>query len=138
MGGIINPQLGQLGVRMTSILQSLHQEHGLRHGSVRAKKWMLRDPNNPSSLVLIGFGKSSIGNDQLYLKDIREIPVTLRYIMNPSKVFSSAKKIRGFSIEEIGDACPEPPKDTIIYTLALETLDANIYSYLMDNFTLIQ
>jgi hypothetical protein len=36
-GGITNPQLGQIGVEMTSIIQSIHQEHGLRHGSVRAK-----------------------------------------------------------------------------------------------------
>jgi hypothetical protein len=138
MGVITNPQLGQLGVRMTSIIQSLHQEHGLCHGSVRAKNWMLRDANDLASLVLIDFGKAAFGNDQLYLKDVREIPLTLRYIMNPSKVFSSAKKIRRVSMEEIGDSCPELLNDTIMYTLALENLDANIYSYLTHNFQLIQ
>jgi hypothetical protein len=99
---------------------------------------MLRDPNNLSSLVLIDFGKATAGNDQLFLRDVREVPVILRYILEPWNGFSSFKMIRRVSIEEVGASCPELLMETIMYALTQETFDPNVYSYMRDKFQLIQ
>jgi hypothetical protein len=138
-GMMDHADLAQLGLKMTSIIETLHQTYGLRHGDLHPKNWMLRDASDLSSVVLIDFGRSCAGTDPLFLRDIREVPMTIRCLMDLNRKFYFAKK---FQVDKIDIICPEgfcpgPLKEAIAYTLAMESFNREVYSYIKLNLQLI-
>jgi hypothetical protein len=138
-GMMDHADLAQLGLKMTSIIETLHQTYGLRHGDLHPKNWMLRDASDLSSLVLIDFGRSYDGTDQLFLKDIREVPVTIRFLIDLNRKYYFAKKLQVDKIDLICPEgfCPAPLKDAISYTLAMESFNNDVYSHIKMNLQLI-
>jgi hypothetical protein len=139
MKGLETSQLGYLGFKMTEIIESLHQTHGLRHSDLHPHNWMLRNKDDLGSLVLIDYGNAQPGSPESFLRDIREIPITIRYIMSNDTRFYFAKRL---TVDRIDEICPlkhfpQLLKEIILHALGMKTFDPDIYSNMKHLFELM-
>jgi hypothetical protein len=122
--------LAIMGYTMTKIVESLHLVYGVAHGDLHPGNWMLRDASDMSSLVLIDLGGSPIGDNTKFLKDIREIPISMRFLLDMNRKFYVAKRIKTNDIDVIcpEKICPESLRTLVSYVLSREAGDVSIYN----------
>jgi hypothetical protein len=128
-GAIPIETLTRMGLIMTQTVQSLHQTYGLRHGDIHPDNWMLRDASDPTSLVLIDYGRAYAGTAPLFLRDIREVPITLRFLRDLNPKFFVAKRLKTKDIDIIcpRDFCPDTLRNLLAFVLPIEEHDWSIY-----------
>jgi hypothetical protein len=120
-------QLGIVGLAMTTAIQSLHEIHGLRHSDLHPGNWMLRDASDISSVVLIDFGRTKpITSPLTLLGDIKEILVTVRFLLDLDPQFTAAKRLK--YDKNIFKSCPPLLQQLIKSVFGMTEFEENIYA----------
>jgi serine/threonine protein kinase len=95
--------LASLGLQMLEIVEEMHNKFELHHSDVHAFNWVVRR-NNPRKLSLIDYGyMAPLTNTQERIDELKEMIITLRYLVDLNKQFYVPKRI---STNDIGIICP--------------------------------
>lgn len=85
--------LASIGLQMTLIMKSLHNDHGLYHTDVHAANWLLRI-TDPTKISLIDYGyMRPLSTPQEAIKELQEMIVTLRWYIDMKTEWYVPKKI---------------------------------------------
>ena len=135
--------LAAIGAQMVVILESLHNDFGLRHTDVHARNWLVRI-DDPTQLALIDYGyMSTISTPLQRIKELQEMIITLRWFTDLNEGLYVPKKIlRVFGEINIDRICPPEtvPRELkaiieYIYSLTPENFDpVNDYQAILSMF----
>ena len=134
------PTLLTIGMQMITILDELHNVHEIVHCDVHSKNWVTRIDNS-DKLSLVDYGYMKLKTNprvpfDRVLSELKEMVITLRFLVDLDNNFYVAKKIKNFDMNLVcpKDVIPTEIKNLVefVYSLKPEQVTVDTYRQMFD------